>query len=264
MMVELAEMVADLEAESADLDRLVGDLPPARWEDPTPSPGWTIAHQIAHLAWTDNASLLAATDPDRYGEHLAEAMKDPQSFVDRGAREWLAPPDILLTVWRDGRAALIDALVALPPGARVFWYGNMMSAPSMATARIMETWAHGLDVADTLGVTREPTVRLRHIAYLGYRTIGHSFLAHERPAPTDPVAFVLTAPDGSLWTYGDASVENRVTGPALDLCLLVTQRRHRADLALTATGPVADEWLDVAQAFAGPPGTGREPTDGHA
>ena len=262
-MVELAEMLADLEAESADLDRLVADLPPPRWEEPTPSAGWTIAHQIAHLAWTDNASVLAATDPGRYNEHLAEALADPSSFVDRGAREWLAPPVALLKTWRDGRTVLLDALRALPPGARIFWYGNMMSAASMATARIMETWAHGLDVADTLGVTREPTARLRHIAHLGHRTIGHAFTAHERPEPTEPVAFVLTAPDGSLWTYGDPSVENRVTGPALDLCLLVTQRRHRADLALAATGPVADEWLDVAQAFAGPPGTGREPTAGH-
>jgi uncharacterized protein (TIGR03084 family) len=262
-MVELAEMLADLEAESADLDRLVADLPPPRWEEPTPSAGWTIAHQIAHLAWTDHASLLAATDPDRYGEHLAEALADATTFVDRGARDWLAPPGVLMTTWRDGRAALLDALRALPPGARIFWYGNMMSAASMATARIMETWAHGLDVADTLGVTREPTARLRHIAHLGHRTIGHSFTARERPAPTEPVAFLLTAPDGSLWTYGDPSVENRVTGPALDLCLLVTQRRHRSDLALVATGPVAEEWLDVAQAFAGPPGAGREPAADH-
>jgi uncharacterized protein (TIGR03084 family) len=262
-MVELGEMLADLEAESADLDRLVADLPPPRWEQPTPSPGWTIAHQIAHLAWTDHASLLAATDPDRYNEHLAEALADPTTYVDRGAREWLAPPPDLLKTWRDGRAALIDALAAVPPGTRIFWYGNMMSAASMATARIMETWAHGLDVADALSATREPTARLRHIAHLAHRTIGHSFTAHERPAPTEPVAFVLTAPDGSQWTYGDPSVENRVTGPALDLCLLVTQRRHRSDLALSATGPVAEEWLDVAQAFAGPPGAGREPAAGH-
>jgi uncharacterized protein (TIGR03084 family) len=263
-MVELAEMLDDLAAESADLDRLVADLPPADWERPTPSPGWTVAHQIAHLAWTDNASLLAVTDPDGYAQHLTDAMADPSTFVDRGAREWLAASTDLLTQWRDGRAALAAALAAVPDGTRIFWYGNTMTASSMATARIMETWAHGLDVADALGVAREPTARLRHIAYLAYRTVGHSFAAHDRPAPTDPVAFVLTAPDGSLWTYGDPSAGNRVTGPALDLCLLVTQRRHRADLALEATGPVADEWLDVAQAFAGPPGAGREPQASHA
>jgi uncharacterized protein (TIGR03084 family) len=134
-----------------------------------------------------------------------------------------------------------------------------MSPVSMVTARIMETWAHGLDIADALGKARTPTSRLRHIAHLGHRTLGHSFMTHDRTPPTVPVLLSLTAPDGTLWTYGPPDAENRVDGPALDFCLLVTQRRNRADLALVATGPVADEWLDVAQAFAGPSGSGREP-----
>jgi uncharacterized protein (TIGR03084 family) len=277
----LAEVLADLEAESADLDRLVADLPPSAWDRPTPSPGWSIAHQIAHLAWTDRASRLAISatlasgtsnnaDRDAYTAHLAEAMANPESFVDRGAEESLAEPDVLLARWRAGRAALADALRAVPAGHRIAWYGGTMSATSMATARIMETWAHGLDVADALGVSREPTARLRHIAHLGHRTMGYSFLANGREAPTVPVALILDAPDGSTWSFGPASAslradqptqsaDDRVTGPALDFCLLVTRRRHRADLALKATGPVADEWLDIAQAFAGPPGAGREP-----
>jgi uncharacterized protein (TIGR03084 family) len=139
-----------------------------------------------------------------------------------------------------------------------------MSPVSMATARIMETWAHGLDVADTLGQTRPPSARLRHIAFLGHRTLGHSFLAHGRPMPTEPVRLELSGVDGQTWEFGPADAANRVTGPALDFCLLVTQRRHRADLGLRAEGPVANEWLDVAQAFAGPPGAGREPSDTRA
>ena len=134
-----------------------------------------------------------------------------------------------------------------------------MAPATMVTARIMETWAHGQDVADALAVVREPTARLRHIVHLGTRTMGYGFLAHDRPAPADAVHLALTAPDQTLWTFGPPDAVNRVTGPALDFCLLVTQRAHRADLALVATGPVADEWLDVAQCFAGPPGPGRPP-----
>jgi len=260
-MVDLAELLGDLADESADLDRRVADLPPERWELPTPSPGWSVAHQIAHLAWTDHSSLLAATDEAGYAAQLAAALEQPESFVDQGAREWLAPPAELLARWRAGRAALADALLQAAPGTRIFWYGGRLSPASMATARIMETWAHGQDVADALGVTREPSARLRHIAHLGHRTVAHSFATHGRPEPAEPVALVLTAPDGSQWTYGDPSAANRVSGPALDLCLLVTQRRHRADLALRATGRVADEWLDIAQAFAGPPGAGRAPAE---
>jgi uncharacterized protein (TIGR03084 family) len=106
-------------------------------------------------------------------------------------------------------------------------------------------------------MTREPTLRLRHVAHLGVRTRDYAYLIRDRPAPTDPFRVELTGPNGEWWTWGPEDAPQRVTGPSLDFCLLVTQRRHRDDLALKATGRDADEWLDIAQAFAGPPGAGR-------
>ncbi|MFR9777425.1 TIGR03084 family metal-binding protein [Micromonospora sp. MS34] len=259
-MVDLTALLADMAAESEQLDALVAALPPEGWARSTPAPGWTVAHQIAHLAWTDEMARLAATDVEAFFASIA-AAPDPTRLVDDGAESFLAPPAELLTRWRDGRTALAAILAAMLPGEKIAWYGTRMSPASMATARIMETWAHGEDVADALGVTRTPTDRLRHIAHLGFRTLGHGFAAHGRPAPTAPVRLELSAPDNTtVWEFGPADAADRVTGPALDFCLLVAQRRHRADLALVATGPVADEWLDVAQAFAGPAGAGREPT----
>ncbi|HEY3008609.1 MAG TPA: TIGR03084 family metal-binding protein [Micromonosporaceae bacterium] len=258
-MVDLAEILGDLAAESSDLDGLVAPLAEADWTRPTPSPGWTIGHQIAHLAWTDEVSREAAADPDAFKVRIVEAAEDPTGYVDRGAARALAPPTELLARWRAGRARLAEALTAAPAGVRLPWFGTTMSAASMATARVMETWAHGQDVADALGVARTPTARLRHVAHLGVRTLGHGFLIHGRQPPATPVRVELTGPAGEQWAYGPEDAADRVVGPALDFCLLVTQRRHRADLALVASGPVADEWLDVAQAFAGPPGAGREP-----
>ncbi|MCZ7419479.1 MULTISPECIES: TIGR03084 family metal-binding protein [unclassified Micromonospora] len=257
-MVDLTALLTDLATESEQLDALVAPLPPQEWQRPTPAAGWTIAHQIAHLAWTDHVARLAATDTDAFYASVT-AAPDPGRLVDDGAVAFLAPPAVLLTRWREGRSALATALAASPAGEKLPWYGTRMSPASMATARIMETWAHGEDVAEALGVTRATTDRLRHIAYLGFRTVGHSFAAHGRAVPTVPVRVELTAPGGENWTFGPADATDRVTGPALDFCLLVTRRRHRADTALVATGPVADGWLDVAQAFAGPPGTGRAP-----
>jgi uncharacterized protein (TIGR03084 family) len=248
----IAGILADLEAESADLDRMVVT---ADWDLPTPAEGWTIAHQIAHLTWTDAMATLAATDPAAFGAVLAAALDDPTGFVDRGARETLAPRPDLLARWRSGRAALVDALRATPPDQKIVWFGPPMSPAMTATGRLMETWAHGQDVADALGITREPTARLRHVAFIGYRTLGNGFVAHGRAAPTVPVRVEL---NGGEWCYGPADARDRLTGPALDFCLLVTQRRHPDDLALTATGPVATEWLEVAQAFAGLPGKKRE------
>lgn len=134
-----------------------------------------------------------------------------------------------------------------------------MSTASMATARLMETWAHGLDVAEALGVTRAPTDRLRHIVRLGVRTRDFAFGVHGLTPPFEEFRVELVAPSGELWSYGPEDAPQRVTGPALDFCLLATQRAHRADLALTAEGEGADRWLDIAQAFAGPPGDGRAP-----
>jgi len=257
--MDVQEVLTDLEGESASVDALVAELPTAEWARPTPAEGWTIGHQIAHLAWTDSVTLLSITDPDAFNATLSAAAEHLDGYVDRGAAEFLDEPPRLLTRWRDGRAKLAAALAGVPAGQRLPWFGVSMTAPSMATARIMETWAHGLDIAESLGVTRTPTNRLRHVVFLGVRTMGHGFAMHGRPVPDAPVRVELTAPDGTLWTYGPEDAENKLVGPAVDFCLLVTQRRHRDNLALVATGPVANEWLDVAQAFAGPPGKGREP-----
>jgi uncharacterized protein (TIGR03084 family) len=256
-MVSLADLLADLNEESLDLERLVSNLSEADWGRHTPAAGWTVAHQIAHLHWTDRAATLAATDRDAFAAVVAAAAEDPESFVDRAARDSLAPPAELLARWRNGRADLAAALVRVPRDTRLPWFGRELTPPMMATARLMETWAHGEDVAAALSVVRMPTARLRHIAFLGVRTMAHGFLVHGRPAPADPVYVELVAPDGGTWAYGPPDAENRLVGPALDFCLLVTQRGRPADLALEATGPVAKEWLEVAQAFAGPPGSGR-------
>jgi uncharacterized protein (TIGR03084 family) len=138
-----------------------------------------------------------------------------------------------------------------------------MSVASMASARLMESWAHGQDVADALAVTRTPTARLRHVAHIGVRTRDFAYAVNDRTAPAEPFRVELTAPDGDAWAWGPKDATQRVTGPALDFCLRVTQRRHRDDLALVAVGPDADAWLDIAQAFAGPPGAGR-PAGAHA
>ncbi|MDX2396294.1 TIGR03084 family metal-binding protein [Streptomyces sp. NPDC059985] len=255
---------ADLRAEGGELDSLVAELPAADWARATPASGWDIAHQIAHLHWTDRASLLALTDADGFGDMVREALKAPDSFVDDGAAEGAAlPPAELLARWRAGRVALDAALDAASPDARFPWYGPPMKANSMAGARLMETWAHGQDVADALGVRRTPTARLRHVARIGVRARDYAYAVRGLPAPSAEFRVELLAPDGGdPWTYGPVDAGQRVSGPALDFCLLVTQRAHRDDLALTATGPDADRWLDIAQAFAGPAGAGRTPQAG--
>jgi uncharacterized protein (TIGR03084 family) len=250
-------IVTDLQAESDSLDDLVAGLDD--WQLATPAPGWTVAHQIAHLWWTDRVSLLAVTDEPAFAAVLTDAATNPTGFVDEGAEQLATtPPAEMLAGWRHTRSLLHDELRRVADGRKLPWFGPPMSAASMATARLMETWAHGLDVADALGVTRPPTARLRSIAHIGVRTRDFAFTVHGLPVPTEPFLVELAAPDGSTWSWGPADAAQRVTGTAEDFCMLVTQRRPRADLDVVAVGDDAATWLTIAQAFAGPPGAGRE------
>ncbi|MEV6169251.1 TIGR03084 family metal-binding protein [Streptomyces sp. NPDC051954] len=264
-MSETMPVIDDLREESEELDRLVGELSEGEWALVTPAVGWTVAHQVAHLAWTDRRALQAMTDPDTFRREIEKALAAPDSFVDEGAQEGAArPPAELLADWRAGRKALDDALRSAHKGARFPWYGPPMSAASMATGRLMETWAHGQDVADTLGVIRPPTDRLRHVVRIGVRARDYAFGVRGLTPPADEFRVEVLGPSGELWTYGPEDAAQRVTGPALDFCLLVTQRAHRADLAVRAEGRDADRWLDIAQAFAGPAGAGRPPKGAEA
>ncbi|MEC3958104.1 TIGR03084 family metal-binding protein [Nocardia sp. CDC153] len=257
-MADLEALLADFTAECADLDRLIADLDPAEWQRDTPAAGWTIAHQIAHLNWTDRVAAVAATDPAEFDRQVQAALPKMLTFVDEAAAEGAkTPAPQLLADWRRDRAALVEALRTVPAGTKLPWFGPPMSPASMVTARLMETWAHGQDVADALGITREPTARLRHIAHIGVRTRDFAYLTHGKAAPAEDFRIELTAPDGQVWSWGPEDAEQRITGPALDFCLLVTQRRHIDDLGLVVRGDDAREWLGLAQAFAGPPGSGR-------
>lgn len=251
-------VVADLRAECDDLDALVADLPEQQWLTETPAPGWTVAHQIAHLLWTDRVALVAVTDEAGFGELLTVAATNPIGFVDEGAEDVAAtPPAEMLADWRRTRTRLHDELLGVADGRKLPWFGPPMSAASMATARMMETWAHGLDVADALGITRPATARLRSIAHIGVRTCDFAFTVHGLTPPADPFFVELRAPDGDTWSWGPADAAQRVTGSAEDFCFLVTQRRPRSALDVTAEGADAQKWLTIAQAFAGPPGPGR-------
>jgi uncharacterized protein (TIGR03084 family) len=257
----LDAVLADLTVLGDRLDALVAGLSDEDWDRPTPAAGWTVRHQVAHLAWTDEVAVLAASDKARWDEVVLAALADADHFVDRAAAAGAAAPGAtVLERWRSARAELVAALRAHPPGERIPWFGPPMTSASMATARSMETWAHSLDVFEALGA--EPVVddRIQHVAHLGVRTRDFAFAVHGLEPPAEEFHVALTAPSGAVWRWGPEDAPQSVTGPAYDFCLLVTQRRHRDDLALESTGPDADRWLDIAQAFAGPPGSGRRPS----
>lgn len=251
-------VVADLADETVALGKILAALGPSDWTRPTPAEGWSICDQITHLAFFDDSTRLALTDRESFLAQKANLLSHGDAFPDVVAVEYRSLSAESGIAWLErSRADLLAVFSATDPSARLPWFGPDMSVVSSATARLMETWAHGQDVADALGVVREPTSRLRHIADLGVRTFGFAFQLRDRPVPTVPVRVELIGPDGDEWVWGPEYAKDSVSGSALDFCLVATQRRNPADTDLRVSGAIATEWISIAQAYAGAPGPGR-------
>ncbi|MCD2186676.1 TIGR03084 family metal-binding protein [Actinomycetospora soli] len=260
MPVSMDALADDLAAESAELRSVLAGLSEEQWRLDTPAEGWTILDQVSHLAFFDDVALRSATDPEAFAAEKAAMDAEGGVTPDAVVLRYRSMPGAEMLAWfDDARARLIAAFRELDPKARVPWFGPAMSAASSLTARIMETWAHAQDVYDAVGATHAPSDRLRHVAHIGVGARAFSYAAHGLPMPEVPVRVELAAPDGSTWTWGPEDAPDRITGPAEDFALLITQRRHRDDLSLTVVGEAATEWARIGQAFAGEAGTGRKP-----
>jgi uncharacterized protein (TIGR03084 family) len=258
-MPDLEKLAEDLSAEHEDLDAVVASIAAGEWDAPTPAPGWSVRDQISHLTFFDEEATLAATDAEAFNERLMGAAADIDAYMNGPLDKARAmEPSEVLEWWRAARSAMLDAFKTVDPAARIPWYGPPMGLASFMSARLMETWAHGQDVVDALGAKREPTDRLRHIAFLGVRARRNSYSARGMEMPAGDVRVELRGPGQDLWTFGESD-DDVVTGSAESFCLVVTQRRHPADTDIQTRGPLAEEWISIAQAFAGPPGEGRRP-----
>lgn len=250
-------LVVDLAAEHDALVAVVTPLTDEQWDIDTPSPRWRVRDQIGHLAFFDEQGTIAAAEPDRFRASLEELVKDLASFGARSeALGRTLTGEALLARWHDANATMRAALASVPDGARLPWYGPPMSLRSFVTARLMETWAHGTDVVDGLcaagiDVSRDEGDRIAHICHLGAITRGWSYTVRGREAPAGEVRVELVLPSGAAWTAGDEHAADTVRGRAVDFCLVVTQRRNVADTALSVNGALAEEWMTIAQCFAG-------------
>jgi len=259
-VTEQPNVFADLAADGDEVDELVAGLDASEWRRQTPAPGWTVAHQIAHLTATFRLAALAASDPGAFQAVTTRLSPDFNANVDAALAEYLRDePDVLLTRWRTERANVEKALGSLAPDQVVPWLVRPIPAAVLAAAGMMELFGHGQDIADGLGVKRVRTDRIGHLVAFAVRTWDFGYLARGLAVPDVEFRFELTAPSGKVWAFGPAASAQRIVGPAVDFCLLVTRRRHRDDLALTASGADADQWLNIAQAYRGPAGPGRAP-----
>jgi uncharacterized protein (TIGR03084 family) len=259
-VTEQPDVISALIADGNDLDTMLAGLSDEQWNLPTPAAGWTIKHQIAHLSSIFRLAAMAGADPEGFKAMASKLSDDFDANVHGALQAYINDtPEVLLTRWKAEHAGVEKALGSIPPGQIVPWLVRPLPAMVLASAGMMELFGHGQDIADALGVQRQHTDRIRFLAEFAVRTWDFGYLARGLTAPEVEFGYDLVAPSGAIWHLGAEDAAQRVSGPAVDFCLLVTRRRHREDLSLKATGVDANHWLSIAQAYRGSAGPGRTP-----
>lgn len=254
-MPTVADLCQDLSDEQASLDAVLAGLVNEDWARPTPAAGWDVRDSLSHVCFFEEAAALALSNPEGFEVHKDQLLADMAAgrAPDVSLGREMDDPGALLERWRTARKAYFGSATRIDAKARVPWYGPAMSPASFTTARILEAWAHGTDIRDALSIPTEPSDRLRHVCHIGFGARAYSFAVHGVADPGDPVRLEAGAPDATLWAWGPEDAANRISGTSLDVALVFAQRRHWSRTTVRATGPVAELWLSIAQAFAGPP-----------
>jgi uncharacterized protein (TIGR03084 family) len=251
------EQPADFQAECDALYQLLAPLGEADFVRPTQFKQWTINDVLSHLHAWNWAADLSLRDPAAFAverERLLAALGAGRALRDF-EQEWLdgSTGRALVETWRRFYPAMAERFAAADPKGRVAWAGPDMSVRSSITARLMETWAHGQEIYDLLGVVRVHTDRVKNIAVLGVKTFAWAYVNRGLPVPAAPPYVRLTAPSGAVWEWNDPGAADRVEGAAVDFCTVVTQTRNVADTGLQVHGDGARDWMTIVQCFAGPP-----------
>lgn len=247
-MLQLAQ---DLREEGVALYALLETLDERDWRRATPFKSWTVHEVIAHLHFFDRLAVVSLREPEEFLRQV-EALRGAPPATDRAtfAREH---PSDLLRLWRDQYMEMCELFEKADPTLRLKWFGPDMGVRMFATARQMETWAHGQDIYDVKRVKRTNTDRIKNITVIGVKTFGWSFVNRGLDVPGDVPYVRLTAPSGATWEWNEPKQHNRVEGLATEFCHVVTQGRNVADTELRVVGETANRWMAIAQCFAGGP-----------
>jgi uncharacterized protein (TIGR03084 family) len=239
----------DLVAEQDRLDGILSGLTMAQWLTESGAAGWSVADVLLHLAQSEEG-VVASAQGTNLRSVFAPSGEAVDDYADLMVRRERAAPDVVFARWRQARRRAIDALRAADPQRQLTWVAGPVKPATLATTRLAEHWAHGLDIAEPLDVPFPDTGRLRHIAWLAHRTLPYAFTV----AGLEPVAVrcVLTAPSGAeTWSFGPQDAESEITGPAGEFCRVAAQRlKPDAAAGLTVRGPHGAAALRVLRTYA--------------
>ncbi len=260
----MREILSDLVAEEQHLDQFLQSISDRDWKRPTPAAGWTIQDQVSHLAAVESmAAEVIAEGPERLAR---EDITSVDEWTARGvARGRGKRHQEIIEWWRFARADVVEALSRLEASDRVTWIYGDMGARTFATLRLMETWAHGLDIkAAILGrITplaeeeleegaEDPladTPRLRHVAWLAQRTLRFAFAEAGEEFPTQGIRVEVMGPRYQAWRFGPEETDQVVRGKAGEWCRVAVRRQRAEETGLKALGRYAETALRVVRAY---------------
>ena len=246
----MREILADLVAEQQGLDQFLQTIDYRKWSTPSLAPGWDVRDQVSHLASSEELAFRAIDEGQAALDEMAAKFQTTDDFNKEGVAEGRAMrPQQVIEWWRHARARVVDELSRMNGSERIPWVAGDMSAKSFATARLMETWAHGLDIHGAVGNESEDTTRLRHVAFLGWKSLAWAFQVAGEEYP-EPIRVELRAPEYQKWVYGPEDSENVIRGQAGEWCRVVVRRVKASDTSLEAEGEIAEQALRLARAYA--------------
>ncbi len=252
----MLQQAIDFREESDALYQLLSETDESRFDEKTQFKDWTPNEVLHHLHMWNYAADLSLVNEPAFVDMLNDVMN---SGGTGGMRPFEAKwcknekGHAMLNTWRNFYTEMADRFKEADPKKRLKWAGPDMSVRSSITARLMETWAHGQEVFDHLGVERQEADRIKNVAVIGMNTFGWTFVNRQMDVPSDVPYVRLTAPSGDTWEWNDPNEANKVEGKAVDFCRVVTQVRNIKDTDLTVVGDTASQWMSIAQCFAGPP-----------
>jgi uncharacterized protein (TIGR03084 family) len=253
----------DLEAEQTRLEAILDALDSEQWAATSGAAGWSVADVVLHLAQSEEAvaaSVAAASVPaagptgatlgtilaDRPAEASMDEVAEQAVRAERAER---AEGSAVLQRWKRASAASRAALRAADPSQPLPWVGAPLKPATLATTRMTEHWAHGLDITGPLGIEFPDTSRLRHVAWLAQRTLPYAFAGAGLP-PAE-VSCKLTEPDGTTeWWFGPADAGSAISGLAGAFCRVAVRRLDADRSGLRVTGPDAATALRLLRTYA--------------
>mgnify|MGYP001250263550 FL=1 len=254
---KMLEQAIHFKEESDALYKLLINADKNSFKLKTQFKSWTINDVLYHLHVWNIAALLSLKNENEFKEFMQNFMEAVKSGNSAREYEKILSDNAegldLLNLWKETYEKISNEFAKSDPKKRVKWAGPDMSVRSSITARHMETWAHGQEIFDQLGFERIDTDRIKNIVVIGVNTFGWTYINRNLSIPEKMPKLSLLSPSNELWEWNEDNEEDMISGSATEFSQVVTQVRNINDTSLKVSGKIANEWMSIAQCFAGPP-----------